>query len=231
MAKDSTNQQFETVPKRTFIQRFLTFRNIVIFLIVAFAFLTYLSKSYPYFFFDLIITKNIQLINILWFDTLMRSITFLGNYQPGIISLGLTVSLFLILRKYKEALFILISTIGVGIVSETLKAFVARPRPDPELIVQVGKFIRSDSFPSGHVLFYIGFYGFLLFLTYSKLKKSLLRTILTLVLSLLIVLGGLSRIYLGAHWFSDVLGAYLIGSIWIFVVILLYRKLLNASGK
>lgn len=228
---EKIEEQIRTVPKKTFRQRFLTFENVLISLIIAFSVLTFLSKTHPYFFFDLIITKSIQQIHFSWFDSLMRAISFLGNYWPAGLSIGFAVLVFVILKKYKNALFILISTLGVGLLSEALKTLIGRPRPDPQLITQIGKFIRSDSFPSGHVLFYMGFYGFLLFLIFSKLKKGLVRTVLISALLLMILLIGMSRIYLGAHWFSDVLGAYLIGTVWIFVVVLLYRKFLNAPNN
>jgi undecaprenyl-diphosphatase len=72
-------------------------------------------------------------------------------------------------------------------------------------------------------MFYIGFYGFLWFLIYTLLKRSWLRTLLLILLSTLIALVGISRIYLGQHWASDVLGAYLLGSLCLVAEIELYR--------
>ncbi len=212
-------------------KKFLTSKKFLISLIILFSVLTVLAKTHPYFFFDLVITKNIQQINYSWFRSLMILLTLLGNFWPGAISVGIVILSLLISKKNNEALFVLISTAGVALLSESFKTLVGRPRPDPELITQIGKFIRTDSFPSGHVLFYIGFYGFLLFLVYSKVKPGFIRSLLIFIFSFLIILVGISRIYLGAHWFSDVLGAYLVGTVWIFVVVLLYRKYLNASLK
>lgn len=212
-------------------KKFLTSKNLLAGLIILFSLLAFLAKTYPYFSFDLAVTKNIQQINYFWFNNLMVFISFLGNIWPGMISVGLVLFIFIILKKKYDALFLFISSIGAGLISESLKTLVARSRPDPSLIIQFGKYIRNDSFPSGHVLFFIGFYGFLLFLAFFKLKQGYLRSLLIFIISSLILLVGVSRIYLGAHWFSDVLGAYLIGTVWIFVVVLLYRKYLNAPGK
>lgn len=206
-------------------KKFLTSKNFLIGLIILFSVLTVLAKTHPYFFFDLFITKTIQQIQFGWFRSLMYIISYLGNFWPGAISVGIVVLSFLISKKNKEALFVLISTAGVALLSESFKTLVGRPRPDPELITQIGKFIRTDSFPSGHVLFYIGFYGFLLFLVYSKVKPGFIRSLLIFIFSFLIILVGISRIYLGAHWFSDVLGAYLIGTVWLYLVIFLYHHL------
>ncbi len=74
-------------------------------------------------------------------------------------------------------------------------------------------------------MFFIGLYGFLLFVIHSRFKKSdWKRAVLMVFFSLLIFLIGVSRIYLGAHWFSDVLGAYLLGFSWLLVIIWLDHK-------
>jgi undecaprenyl-diphosphatase len=67
------------------------------------------------------------------------------------------------------------------------------------------------------------FFGFLTFLGYTLLKKSPWRSVLLGLFALFIVLMGLSRIYLGHHWFSDVMGAYLFGSLWLAGTIRFYR--------
>jgi membrane-associated phospholipid phosphatase len=83
--------------------------------------------------------------------------------------------------------------------------------------------LPSSGFPSGHVLEFTAFCGFLAFLVYTLLKPSWGRTLPLIVFSMIIVLMGLSRIYLGQHWFSDVMGAYLLGSLWLALTVRLYR--------
>src|SRR6185503_7608434 len=83
--------------------------------------------------------------------------------------------------------------------------------------------LPTKSFPSGHVVMVTTFYGFLAFLVFTLLKPSWGRTALLVVFAALIVLMGPSRIYLGQHWFSDVMGAYLLGGLWLALTIMFYR--------
>jgi membrane-associated phospholipid phosphatase len=103
-----------------------------------------------------------------------------------------------------------------------VKQMVGRPRPSADLVT-VFKNLNDYSFPSGHVMFYIGFFGFLWFLAYILFKHSFRRTLFLVFLASLVALIGVSRSYLGQHWASDVLGAYLLGSLTLVVNILIYR--------
>jgi undecaprenyl-diphosphatase len=72
-------------------------------------------------------------------------------------------------------------------------------------------------------MFYVGFYGFIVFLAFTLLKPSLKRALLLTFFGLLVFLIGISRIYVGEHWASDVLGAYLLGTLMLVAIIELYR--------
>jgi undecaprenyl-diphosphatase len=80
-----------------------------------------------------------------------------------------------------------------------------------------------SGFPSGHVLTFTALCGFLAFLVYTLLKPSWGRTTLLVTAFVLVILMGVSRIYQGQHWFSDVMGAYLLGSLWLALTIRVYR--------
>ena len=83
--------------------------------------------------------------------------------------------------------------------------------------------LKDYSFPSGHVLFFTTFFGFMLFLAYTLLKHSWWRTGLLILLVGMIALIGPSRIYVGQHWASDVIAAYLLGSVWLALSVVIYR--------
>ena len=216
--------QEQKAPEKKVVKRTYYFEIFLIGLISAFGTLAFFAKQIPYFPIDLYITKYIQQIRFPGFHELMVFITTLGNFEWGIFTVMMLFIFFVIIRQNIIAIFLAVSVVGAEIISVTFKALIARPRPDPDLITQLGKHLYSDSFPSGHVLFYIGCYGFLLYLSFAKLKHGLLRIILSTVFALMLILIGMSRIYVGAHWFSDVLGAYLIGSVWLLVIIHVYNK-------
>ncbi|MBI2601047.1 phosphatase PAP2 family protein [Candidatus Daviesbacteria bacterium] len=227
------NKKFITeqtsVSKFSFFHRFFTFKNTLIALITGFFILTIFAKIHPYFYFDLYITINIQKINFPLWGELMYLITLVGNLPWVIVIVSTILMISIILKKIKDSLMILISTTGAIAISHFFKFLINRPRPDNHLINQFDKFAYSDSFPSGHVLFYIGFFGFLFFLTFANLKKTWLRQFLLVILGLMIILIGFSRIYRGAHWFSDVLGAYLIGLVWLLVMIYIYPRIITKN--
>src|SRR6266851_8457071 len=125
------------------------------------------------------------------------------------------------LRYRVEATFLLLSVAGAGILEWLVKLLVHRPRPagpDVHVLTHVGGF----SFPSGHVVSYMALFGFLLYLAWIALRSPVLRWGTVSLCLLLLVLIGPSRIYLGAHWASDVLGAYLLGGVWLSVVLRAY---------
>lgn len=211
------------VARSTLFRRIFNFRNTLILLIIAFAILTTFAKAYPYFSFDLTITQTIQRFRPLWFEQLMIVLSIFGNVQWAIVSVLLVSTFIFLLDKKREAVMVIVSALGSLSISQFFKLLVARPRPDGTLVIQMDTYFKSNSFPSGHVMFYVGFYGFLVFLTFIFIKKKLLRNFMLATLSVPVILGGVSRVYLGVHWFSDVLGAYLIGFVWLLLVIHLYE--------
>ncbi|MBI2595511.1 phosphatase PAP2 family protein [Candidatus Daviesbacteria bacterium] len=213
------------VSKIVSLKRALGFKKLLAILFTAFATLTFFAKFNPYFSFDLLISQNIQYFRNPLLDFFMETISMLGNKSVALVSLVFISSLVYLLKKRKEAIFIFISDFGIYAAGEFIKFIVARPRPDPNLVIQMVTQTKPDSFPSGHVLHFMGFYGFLLFLIIIKFQKSTTQKILAWFLTLLIVLIGISRIYLGAHWFSDVLGSYLLGTFWLLLMTHIYYKI------
>ena len=137
--------------------------------------------------------------------------------------ISVAVILFLLVSGLKwETVVTTVSLIGSSLLVVGIKILVDRPRPTAELVNVITQ-LKTYSFPSGHVVYFTTFVGFMLFLVYTLLKKSWWRMALLVILGGMVALIGLSRIYEGQHWASDVLAAYLLGSVWLSLSILIYR--------
>lgn len=212
----------ETTSRPTRHYRTYLFQFALIVVTGAFTLLTFLVKTIPSFPIDLAITRFIQSINLPFFDTFMYLISWPG-YPPQsfiVSAVALLIIYFLGLRW--EAVAGLVAAILPAALDAIVKDYIRRPRPTVDL-VHVFRILNSYSFPSGHVMFYVGFFGYLWFLAYTLLKQSRWRTFLLGIYGILILMVGPSRIYLGQHWPSDVLGAYLLGSLTLVAIIQFYR--------
>ena len=117
----------------------------------------------------------------------------------------------LLLKGYRrESYFSFLIWTG-PLLSSILKFLIARPRPEGFLLEGYSR-PTDFSFPSGHVVFYVVFFGLVaVYARYLPNLTSLGRNILFTISGLLIGLVGLSRVYLGVHWPTDVIGGYLLG--------------------
>lgn len=158
---------------------------------------------------DLRFTREVQEHSDPLRDRLMMMFTFLGNGMTLIIGAVLVAAGLAAYHRRSAALFVLISLIGLPI-DIGLKEIWARARPDAALVNVVVRY-SGTSFPSGHSLGSTMVYGTLAALAYMHLPKSLWRTLATVALAAIPLLVAWSRVYLGAHWFSDVVGGITIG--------------------
>jgi undecaprenyl-diphosphatase len=104
-----------------------------------------------------------------------------------------------------------------------IKRFVGRPRPNPAL-VRVYKNAHGQSFPSGNAASAVTFWGWLMTMGMMHLKGRA-RKMLLFIPAVIIIFIGPSRVYLGDHWATDVLGGYLLGGSWLALVLRIYLKL------
>lgn len=189
--------------------------------LVVFLVLAVLAHSIAYFTLDVTITHRVQEFRAGWFDALMRALSWIG-FAPQVTLVCLAVFVFLLAMGLKwETVVIFASAVGISVLGFGVKLLVDRPRPSADLVNVVSP-LSDFSFPSGHVLFFTTFFGFLFFLAYTLLEHSSRRTLLLVLLGGMVALIGLSRIYAGQHWASDVLAAYLLGSIWLTLSVYLY---------
>lgn len=214
--------QKEVAPKPTRHWRAWIFQGYLVAATVGFGVLFALAGVFAYLPIDLSITQAIQRIQAPWFEQFMWMISYIG-YPPQALwsTVALIVLLFVIGFRWEAVMTIFAGAGAQGLVS-LVKIIVHRPRPSADLVL-VAQQLNSFSFPSGHVLTYTALFGFMVFLAYTVLKPSFGRGLLIVVFGLLVILIGPSRIYLGGHWASDVLGAYLLGSLWLSLTVWVYR--------
>ena len=220
----SESETPNTVPRHRAARRLGRAQTIYFIALAAFAVLAIFAHFYKYFSWDLEGERTLQNLPVPGLSVLMRGVSVFGN---GLIPWALTVATvitFLAFRRRSEAAGLILSAGGGELFNYLLKVIIARPRPTSDNVL-VFRQLKTESFPSGHVTFYVCYFGFLFFVAYAILPRGSLVRRLTLTLTALpIALIGLSRIYLGAHWPSDTLGAYLFGGLWLALSLDLYRR-------
>ncbi|MDM5335863.1 phosphatase PAP2 family protein [Fictibacillus enclensis] len=186
-----------------------------------FSLLAFLVMSNAVFPADMAIISFVQGFESPLFTTVMRFFTFIGSFP---VVLGISVLILLLLFKlYKqkaELIVFMIVLVGSPLFNELLKRFFHRVRPEYHRLIDIGGF----SFPSGHSMNAFSLYGILAFLLWRHIRSRAGRTALVLFSVFMILLIGLSRIYLGVHYPSDVLGGYTASGCWVAVVIWSFQK-------
>ena len=174
---------------------------------------------------DVKISHTIQKKQSSLLDYGSLALDFVGTYKL-LTPLAMPIALVLwMLRLRLEAVMLAGISLSSFLLRTVLQHLVNRPRPSP-LLVRVKKKAHSKSFPSGHVIASLSFWGWLfsLGMMSSKGMRPWQKATLTIP-ALIIVLVGPSRIYLGDHWASDVLGGYLLGGGLLGLSLRLYLKL------
>jgi undecaprenyl-diphosphatase len=143
---------------------------------------------------------------------IMEFFTMIGS-APVVIVLSLFLLFFLykILHHRMELILFSGTVIGSAVLNELLKQFFHRVRPELHRLIEVGGF----SFPSGHAMNAFTVYGVVSFLLWRHISTRLGRLILIISSAVMILLIGVSRIYLGVHYPSDVIGGYLASCVWL----------------
>ncbi len=148
-------------------------------------------------------------------DTLTMVMKLITNFGSALVLLSISFLSFILVKNKRKGICITSNLILISILNQIVKLIVHRSRPDGyRLIAESGY-----SFPSGHSMTSMAFYGFLIYLTYKFIKGKSLKWFICIVLSLLIILIGYSRIYLGVHYASDVIAGNLISISYLIIYI------------
>ena len=147
---------------------------------------------------------------------------FITNFGGAKFLIILTVVLVILIKNKKIGLSIFSNLVIITVLNQLLKRVLQRPRPTEYRIIEE----TGYSFPSGHSMVSMAFYGYLIYLIYKYVKNKYIKWISIVLLSLLICSIGISRIFLGVHYTSDVLGGFFISISYLVIYVSAVNKFL-----
>lgn len=157
----------------------------------------------------------------------MKKISFLGNHQFLIPANLLLIAFFVYVKKHKDALLVAVVALSsLGLMS-LLKNMIRRYRPSSPLVDGITNF----SFPSGHALMSVAFYGLLSIYAVKRIHNPVIKASILLLLFAIILLIGFSRVYLRVHYTTDVIAGFSIGTCWMLFCFWLLNKTANTGNQ
>lgn len=148
---------------------------------------------------------------------IVKVITHIGGAK---IVFVLTILAIILIKGLKNKLFLLTGIVGTAGLNVVLKHIVQRERPNINRLIPE----KGYSFPSGHSMMSMAFYGMLIFLIFKYVKNTALKWTLIVILTILLSTIGITRIYLGVHYPSDVIGGFLVSLTYLFILTEIYNK-------
>ena len=211
----------------------LVYRNKISFLILSISLVVVLLFSIFVVIYDNLIIDTMVyefLINNFsssFFDKLMINITKLGNTNFVMLLVGILFIFFLIIFKNKLfSIVFIFSVSGVAFINQLLKFTIKRIRPNINRMIEIGGY----SFPSGHAMVSVVLYGLIAYISYKYIKVKWVKWITVFSYLLLIFLICISRIYLGVHYFSDVIVGVFASLIFLVIIINFLEKKLFSQN-
>jgi undecaprenyl-diphosphatase len=158
---------------------------------------------------------------------IVKAVTWLGSGGVLFTLIGVAAIVLAIRRRWRLAVYLVVTGVGELVLDPVLKALVGRLRPVVAHPIAHG---NGDSFPSGHALGSIVCYG-ALFLVFLPAMRGRWRRVFTAAIVTLVVAIGVSRLLLGVHYLSDVLGAWALGITWLGVTAFAFELSRQAAGE
>lgn len=158
--------------------------------------------------FDTTIYNIVSSLNNSFMTTFFKIITEFGDF---FIIAFICLLIFIFVKNKKYGLYTVLNLGAIVILNQIMKIIFLRDRPIDNRLIDVSGY----SFPSGHSMVSVAFYGFLIYVIYKKIENKTFKAVSIIFLGLLILLIGLSRIYLGVHYASDVLAGFCISVVYI----------------
>jgi undecaprenyl-diphosphatase len=188
--------------------------------IIGFSLISLFISDQKIIYFDRTIIDNVQGLETPFLTNVMKFFTFIGS-APFVIVLSIFLLFFLykVLHHRFELILFVAAIAGSAILNGILKQFFQRVRPDFHRLIDIEGF----SFPSGHAMNAFTVYGIISFLLWRHIPSRLGRGTLLLISTVMILTIGISRIYLGVHYPSDIVGGYFASGFWITTAILFFQ--------
>lgn len=195
----------------------LNFRLVTAFVIsllcvVGFSLVSLLISDHKIIHFDSNVISAVQGLESPGLTSIMKFFTFIGSSKAVIVlSLLLMVFLYVVLHHRLELILFTVALVGSAILNDVLKNLFHRLRPNLHRLIDISGY----SFPSGHAMTAFTVYGMVAFLLWRHLESKRNRSILVLFSVFMILMIGISRIYLGVHYPSDIIGGYFVSAFWL----------------
>lgn len=170
--------------------------------------------------FDSFVYNMVTFFKTDYFTGFYKFITF---FASEVMILLVSLVLIIVFKNKKYGAFALLNAISILILNILLKLIFMRDRPYDLMIITESGY----SFPSGHAMASLGFYGFIIYLLWHFNITKRMKILFSIMLSILILLIGMSRIYLGVHYASDVLAGYMVSGAYLILYITFIRKYLK----
>lgn len=184
------------------------------------------------------ILENIFQNEIGYFDSMIYSfvskyitstttaiLKFITNLGSAFIIISVAICMLIFIKNKKYGIYASMNFIIIAAINQALKYVIQRPRPTEFRIIDESGY----SFPSGHSMVSMAFYGLLIYFAYKKIQNKYLKWTVCIGLAILILLIGLSRIYLGVHYASDVIGGFCFSIAYLILFIKLMNKNWNSK--
>ncbi|MNH89994.1 putative undecaprenyl-diphosphatase YbjG [compost metagenome] len=192
--------------------------------VLGFVFIAYSISDHHIHSFDEAVISSVQGLESPGLTVVMKAFTWIGSGIPvAVITLAAIVILYLVLKHRSELVFLAALAITSSLLNSVIKRIFKRDRPTLHRIAEANGF----SFPSGHAMATIALYGGLAFLLWKHAPALIGRIIILTVSIVLILMIGVSRIYLGVHYPSDVLAGYLLSGSLLAIFIWYYQRYLE----
>ncbi|MFF3922939.1 phosphatase PAP2 family protein [Paenibacillus lactis] len=173
---------------------------------------------------DHAISRYVQSFEQSWITDIAVWLSFIGSRDPIIVLCLIAIALQYVLLKHRTEILLLIGVIaGSSILNLLLKLAFQRMRPDIHRLIEV----TGYSFPSGHSMVAFSFYGVLAYLLWRHIESGKGRIVLIVIAILMIGSIGLSRVYLGVHYPSDIVGGYFAACFWLALSVGQYERFME----